>query len=300
VSLESPEEAADLAGLARRSRLEGPLDVLVRLNPAVRPETHHGLAVGAAGSKFGVLPEDLPRVVDAGGGTDGPLRWRGIHVHVGSQLGAVDAWRSAFRVALATLALQRAGLPDIDTVDIGSGFPVDDDPATVPSPARFAEEADAVLAETPLDARPSRLAIEPGRAVVARAGSLVARVLHVRDGEPRIVVLDAGMTELIRPALYGARHPIRALTSEGRPVDGRDDRWSAATVDGPVCESTDRFGDAMLPPLARGDLVAIGLTGAYGSSMASNYNGRPRAAEIAWDGTGMMVLRDRARIAALP
>jgi diaminopimelate decarboxylase len=126
----------------------------VRLNPAVRPETHHGLAVGAAGSKFGVLAEDLPRVVDAG-------RWYGRPAAVawhprprGSQLGAVDAWRSAFRVALATLALQRAACRTSTTVDIGSGFPVDDDPATVPSPARFADEADAVLAETPLDARP--------------------------------------------------------------------------------------------------------------------------------------------------
>ena len=196
------------------------VDVLIRVNPEVQPETHRGLAVGAAGSKFGVLPEELAEVVEAGGGPDGPLRWRGIHLHVGSQLGAVDAWRSAFRLGLRLLALQRAALPDFDTLDAGSGFPVDyGEEGTVPAPARFAEEAAAELAELPADARPARLAIEPGRAIVARSGWLLGRVLHVRDREQRLIVLDAGMTELIRPALYGAEHPIVALTSMGRPVD---------------------------------------------------------------------------------
>ncbi len=303
VSIESMEEAAELARLGRAARLPARMDVLVRLNPGVRPETHRGLAVGSAASKFGVLAADLPGVVEAGGGPDGPLCWRGLHIHVGSQLGAVDAWRSAFRVALATLALQRAALPDFDTLDVGSGFPVDADPDAAPGPARFAEVAGEVLDEVPADARPARLAIEPGRAVVARSGMLLGRVLHVRDRAPRLVVLDAGMTELIRPALYGARHPITALTSGGRPSDGGDaapGAWQPTRVDGPICESTDQLGEASLPPLERGDLVAIGLTGAYGSSMASTYNGRPRAVEVAWDGSDLILLRARGRRAALP
>jgi diaminopimelate decarboxylase len=138
---------------------------------------------------------------------------------------------------------------------------------------------------------------------VARSGTLLGRVLHVRDRSPRLVVLDAGMTELIRPALYGARHPIAALTSLGRPV-GEEDAGGAplelTRVDGPICESTDQLGEAELPPLARGDLVAIGLTGAYGSAMASTYNGRPRAAEVGWDGAGLTLLRARGRSANLP
>src|SRR6266496_4472715 len=97
-------------------------DVLVRINPAVAPETSYGLAVGAPSSKFGILAEELPAVIEAGGGTEGPLRWRGIHLHVGSQLGAVDAWRSAFRVGLRLLELQRAQLTDFDTLDAGGGF----------------------------------------------------------------------------------------------------------------------------------------------------------------------------------
>jgi diaminopimelate decarboxylase len=301
VSLESAGEAAALVGLAARAGVR--LDVLIRVNPEVQPETHRGLAVGAAGSKFGVFPEELAEVVEAGGGRDGPLSWRGIHIHIGSQLGAVDAWRAAFRLGLRVLNLQRAALPDFDTIDAGSGFPVDyGEEGTVPAPARFAEEAEAELKELPADARPARLAIEPGRAIVARCGWLLGRVLHVRDREQRLIVLDTGMTELIRPALYGADHPIVALTSMGRAVEPGSDggAWPIVRIDGPICESTDRLGIASLPALERGDLVAIGVAGAYGSSMSSTYNGRARAAEVAWDGEGLQVLRRRGTLASLP
>lgn len=117
----SVESAEDAGALARAAAAHGVrLDVLVRVNPAVSPETSGGLAVGAAESKFGVLAAELPSVIDAGGGATGPLRWRGIHLHVGSQLGAVDAWRSAFRIGLRLLELQRAELPDFDTLDAGA------------------------------------------------------------------------------------------------------------------------------------------------------------------------------------
>jgi diaminopimelate decarboxylase len=305
-SLESADEAAALACLAARADVR--LDVLVRLNPAVQPETHGGLAVGAAISKFGVLAEELPEVVAAGGGASGPLRWRGLHLHVGSQLGAVDSWRTAFRAGLRLLTLQRGGLPDFDTLDIGSGFPVDygseAPPAGgggVPSIDRFAAEAEAELGALPSGTRPARLAIEPGRAVVASSGWLVGRVLHVREREPRLVVLDAGMTELIRPALYGAEHPFVALTSRRRPAPDPDGPETALVrLDGPICESTDRLGAADLPPLVRGDLVAVGVAGAYGTAMASTYNGRPRPPEVGWDGERLVVLRRRGSLAALP
>jgi diaminopimelate decarboxylase len=103
-------------------------------------------------------------------------------------------------------------------------------------------------------------------------------------------VLDAGMTELIRPALYGAEHPMVALTSMGVPVEGTGSGGTVVQVHGPICESTDRLGSASLPPLQRGDLVAIGVAGAYASSMFSSYNGRPRPPEIGWDGGELMVL----------
>jgi diaminopimelate decarboxylase len=300
VSLESADEAGVLADLARRAGVL--LDVLVRLNPGVQPETHEGLAVGAATSKFGVLASELSDVIEAGGGPVGPLRWRGIHVHIGSQLGAVDAWRSALRVGLRVLSLQRAVLPAFDTLDAGSGFPVDHGEArSVPAPRLFAAAAADELDLLPASVRPGRLAIEPGRAVVAASGWIVARVLHVRERERRIVVVDAGMTELIRPALYGAEHPLVALTSMGRALDdGRPTEVTRVRVDGPICESTDRLGEASLPPLQRGDLLAIGVAGAYGSSMASTYNGRPRPAEVGWDGRSLRLLRPRGRLSGLP
>jgi diaminopimelate decarboxylase len=304
VSLESADEAESLADLAARvlpSRQQ--LDVLVRVNPAVDPETHAGLAVGRSTSKFGVAVHEVPQVVRSGGGMKGPLRWRGLHVHVGSQLASVDAWARAVTATLDAFAGH--DYPDFDTVDVGGGFPAE--AGEIPSPSDFAAAARAAAAELPSGRRPARLAIEPGRAVVARAGWLVARVLHVRErpeasgeGAVRQVVLDAGMTELVRPALYGATHPMFALTSLGAQATGEEE-VSEAVVDGPICESTDRFGTAILPTLERGDLVAIGLAGAYASAMFSSYNGRPRPPEVLVEADGRRaVLRRRGSLLALP
>ena len=221
VSLESPEEAAALAAIRRPGWPGRAWTSCTASTPTSTPETQPGLAVGAGGSKFGMTEMEIADAIERGGGPDGPLRPRGIHLHVGSQLGAVDAWRDAVRRGLAVAALWRGSIETFDTLDVGGGFPVFglDDPA--PSPARFARELPALLEATPADRRPTRLAIEPGRFLVARSGWLLARVLHVRDRGGRQVVLDAGMTELIRPALYGARHRIVALTSLGLAVDGQ-------------------------------------------------------------------------------
>lgn len=281
VALESPDEAAELAGLARAAGVT--LDVLYRLNPDVAPETQVGLAVGAGATKFGMTETEIGAAITAGGGPDGALRPRGIHLHVGSQLGAVDAWRDAVRKGLALAALWRGTIPTFDTLDVGGGFPVAPEDQPAPTPARFARELPALLAAIPADRRPTRLAIEPGRVLVARAGWLMARVLHVRERGGRQVVIDAGMTELIRPALYGARHPIVALTVGGRPVmrvAGNPPDSAPTRVEGPICESTDALGSHDLPPLRRGDLVAIADAGAYAASQRSSYNGRPRPAHV--------------------
>ena len=299
-ALESPEEAAALADRARVAGLgrdgRPPLDVLLRLNPDVTPETQAVLAVGAGGSKFGMTETELSAAVERLAATDGAIRPRGIHLHVGSQLGAVDAWRDAVRRGLALLGLLRGGLPDVDTLDVGGGFAVVGLHDVAPRPGRFARELPELLETIPSDRRPSRFAIEPGRFVVARAGWLVARVLHVRDRGGRQAVLDTGMTELIRPALYGAEHPIVALTSDGRPTDvGVTPHGVEATsVHGPICESTDELGTHDLPPLRRGDLVAIRDTGAYAASQSSTYNGRPRPAQVILETDGRLIL-GRAR-----
>ncbi|MGZ8501270.1 MAG: diaminopimelate decarboxylase family protein [Candidatus Limnocylindrales bacterium] len=305
VAIESADEAARLAGLARNAGLAG-LDVLLRFNPAVEPETQLALAVGAGTSKFGLADDELAAAIEAGGGADGPLRWRGIHLHVGSQLGAVDAWRDAVRRALAIVALVGGGLADFDTLDVGGGFPVATAGEVVPRPERFARELPALLETVPADRRPSRLAVEPGRFLVARAGWLIGAVLHVRERGGRMVVLDAGMTELIRPALYSARHRIVALTSLGRSIDPRSAAGARSAADepaevhGPICESTDALGRHDLPPLHRGDLVAIRDAGAYGASFGSTYNGRLRPPQVILEPDGRLTLaRRRGSLAAL-
>jgi diaminopimelate decarboxylase len=340
IAVESIDESEARGSIARRARRAGRLDarlaVLLRLNPEVAPETLPGLAVGSGRSKFGLGEAELAAAIEAGGGPGGPLAWRGLHLHVGSQLGAVDAWRDAARRGLNLLALWRGALPDFDTLDLGGGFPVGPLGTPMPGPARFARELGPLLEAIPPDRRPTRLAVEPGRFLVARAGILLARVLHVRrrpDGA--MAVLDAGMTELIRPALYGARHGIAAVTSLGRPeasvalpaidsaaadraTSGGASAGEAPTarpplggasvagdleltrVEGPICESTDALGEHLLPPLRRGDLVAILDAGAYGSSLSSRYNGRPRPAEVLLGpGGSIRLARRRGSIASL-
>jgi diaminopimelate decarboxylase len=317
LALESTDEIGQLVALAARAGLgrdgRPPIDILLRLNPDVAPETHAGLAVGAGGSKFGMTEGEVAAGLDLAAASGGVLRPRGLHLHVGSQLGAVDAWRDAVRRALAVLALLKGNAPELDTLDLGGGFPVGPIGEPSPGPERFARELPALLESIPADRRPTRLAIEPGRFLVARAGWLVGRVLHVRDRDGRQVVIDAGMTELIRPALYGASHEIVALTSLGVDVDpGRppaahgDPATEAvapgdvAAVHGPICESTDALGEHRLPPFRRGDLVAIRDAGAYGASLASTYNGRRRPPQVllAPDGT-LTLARRRGSLASL-
>jgi diaminopimelate decarboxylase len=293
IAVESAEESAMLAAMASQVGLtatESRLNVLLRLNPEVEPDTHAGLAVGSGSSKFGLRQGELADAIERGGGAGGPLRWGGVHLHVGSQLTGVTVWQEAVRRALTVFARWKPTLPNFDVLDVGGGFPVAPAGETMPGPAEFAEALRTVLEAAPDDQRPGLLAIEPGRYLTARAGWIVARVLHVREGrgpagEP-LAVIDAGMTELIRPALYGARHEIYALTAGGQP--------RSTLVEGPICESTDRLGTHRLPPLHRGDLVAIMDAGAYASSMSSRYNGRARPAEVLLEAGGSLRL-GRAR-----
>ena len=308
LALELPDEAEAVVRLARRARLgadgRAPLDLLFRLNPDVVPETSAGLAVGAGSSKFGMTGTELIATVErVTADADGAVVARGIHLHVGSQLGAVASWRAAVRRGLAVLAFLRGGLDVFDTLDLGGGFAIGPFDHPGPQPEHFARELGGLLETIPEDRRPRMLAVEPGRFLVARAGWLVARVLHVRDRGGRLVVLDAGMTELIRPALYGARHEVVALTSLGRPaaIDGPVARpLEPAAVEGPICESTDHLGKHLLPLLRRGDLVAVRDAGAYATSLGSTYNGRPRPPQVMLErGGALRLARRRGRIADL-
>jgi diaminopimelate decarboxylase len=296
LSAESADEIAQLRLLADRYGLGGrgpaPVDLLVRLNPQVQPETRAELAVGAAASKFGMSREEIAGLAVRGQLDGGGLRLRGVHVHVGSDLRDVRAWAQAGVRAAALLADLARVVPGgtLDTICFGGGFPVG--PAA-PAPAQFRGALEAALAEAGL-ALPARPAIEPGRFLVGPAGWLVSSVLHVRQDRPAAqqVVLDAGMTELIRPALYGSHHRVHAIAT-------RSACGAAAfptLLEGPLCESTDSLGTHQLPPLRRGDLVAIQDAGAYAASFTSRYNGRPQPAEVLlWPG-GSLQRCDRPRL----
>jgi diaminopimelate decarboxylase len=279
--VESADELAALqavaAGLRARARFG------LRVNPDVEAGLHPYLRTGHHQTKFGLpvrTAVELYRRVAAG---DYPnLDPVGVHVHVGSQLAGPDDLAAGAAVALEVLqAGRRFGLP-LDRVDVGGGLPVDYDGGPVPSAEEFA------AALTPLVAGAgAELEVEPGRALVARAGVLVAKVLAVKPWPGgRAVVVDTGMHHLIRPALYQARHrvvPVRLGSPTGPG-------WLV----GPICESADVLASGVpLPDLAPGDLVAVLDAGAYGMAMASNYNGQPRPAEVVVTGGEALMTRRR-------
>ncbi len=246
---------------------------LVRVNPALEPGTHQHLATGAATSKFGLPVEAalaLAREVRAAG------RLAGFHVHAGSMIrdpGVYD------EVQAVLVPLYRA-LPGLELVDLGGGFAVPDAPL-----AAFGARAGALAR-----ALGAGLVLEPGRSLVAEAGTLLTRVLHVKpEGPRRHVIADAGMAELLRPALYGAEHPIRVVASRDRTegVAAAAPDGPLSDLDGPLCENADRLGRALpLPPVASGDLLAVEQAGAYGFAMASNYASSLRPAEVVVDDGG--------------
>jgi diaminopimelate decarboxylase len=281
INVESLSELRRLSELAAaRSQTAR---VAIRVNPDVGADTHSDIATGRKEDKFGIaygeamdayrLATELPGVEPVG-----------LAVHIGSQIVDLGASRAAFeRIAGVVVALRGEGL-SVQQVDLGGGLTVpygDDLPAT---PAQYADMVRGVFGS--LDVA---LAFEPGRFMVAAGGVLVARVVYVKEGERRIVVVDAAMNDLVRPAMYKAEHRILPV----REPAPRAGRWLADVV-GPVCETTDTFTrDRKLPPLAEGDLVAFMTAGAYGAAMSSTYNTRPLVPEVLVDGARFAVIRAR-------
>jgi diaminopimelate decarboxylase len=258
------EQAAAAAGGA-------PLRVALRVNPGIATPGHHYVATGHEEAKFGVSAE---QALDAWGKR---CRWPhlqldGLHVHVGSQLLEPAPLERALSVALGLIeAAGRRRVP-LRLLNLGGGFGVGYDDAR----REFPIESHAARLVRRVAGLELDWVFEPGRWLVAPAGVLIAEVLWVkrRDGR-RFVVLGAGMNDFLRPALYHARHRLV-------PIGPRPGALEPAVVVGPVCESADVFDrEALLPPVERGDLIAVLDAGAYGASMASNYNGRGRLPELA-------------------
>lgn len=247
---------------------------LVRLNPGFDPHTHEHLATAAASSKFGLTQGEAVRLAEQVA-ADGSLA--GFHVHAGSMLTEPVVAQLVVR-ALAPLY---ARFPGLSLVDVGGGFAVPDAPL-----AAFAAEYTAFARAHGL-----QLMVEPGRVLVAEAGVLLTRVLHVKSGERRHVIADAGMADLLRPALYAARHPVRLVGEGAATMTG-----AQTDVDGPLCENADRLArDVDLGAVSPGALLAVEQAGAYGFAMASNYASSLRPAEVVWDGTELSLARRRER-----
>ena len=277
----------ELDRIAGRARALGTtVRVALRVNPDIDARSHPHISTGLKTNKFGT-PIDEARQVYRDHARQPGLEPVGVHVHVGSQITALDPLRdAAARVVALAKTLAGDGIA-LEHIDLGGGLGISYDGSAVPTVEDYAAAILPALEGSGFD-----LVVEPGRALIAAAGILLARVVDRKAyaGGPQFVVLDAGMTELMRPALYGAFHRIVAVT----PRPGALQRYE---VVGPLCESSDIFGrDRELPPLDVGDLVAILDAGAYGSVMASTYNRRPFPPEVLVDGDTWRVIRRRQTI----
>ncbi len=258
--------------------------VAFRVNPDIDAKTHPYVSTGLRENKFGVAHGDAERLYRHAATLAG-IELVGIGCHIGSQLtGSAPFAEAARRVAELASRLQAAGIA-LRHIDIGGGIGIryqDEAPEPV---GRFLEAALRALA-----GRKETVIVDPGRSIVGNAGVLLTRVEYVKPGEPRsFLVVDAAMNDLIRPALYGAWHEVR-------PVRESDSGGALYDVVGPVCESADFLAKGRRLVAAEGDLLAVMSAGAYGMCMSSNYNSRPRAAEVLVDGSRANLVRRRESV----
>lgn len=286
-NLESLPEAEMLSEVASAMGVTAP--VAFRVNPDVVAGTHAKISTGAAHNKFGIPIADAPaavaRIADLPG-----LAFRGLALHIGSQLTSLAPLEAAFTKLGAMIATLRAAGHRVDTADLGGGLGLSYDPSQ-PAPPSIADYGAMVARVT--RGWDARLIFEPGRLIVGGAGVLLTEVVRVKPGAAQpFVILDAGMNDLIRPTLYDAWHGIEAVTP-------REARMTADVV-GPVCETGDTFATAReMAAVAAGDLVMIRTAGAYAATMANTYNSRPLAPEVLVDGDRWAVIRPRQSFEAM-
>jgi diaminopimelate decarboxylase len=278
---ESEEEIRRISEAARaRGRT---VRVGLRVNPDIDARSHPYISTGLRENKFGVDIAEAPDILRRAREVPG-IRVVGVQCHIGSQIKELDPLVDAVR---EVVELSRRLLADgfaLETVDLGGGLGIDyHHGGRLPGPTQFAGRVLPLLRELPL-----RVVLEPGRSIVARAGALLTRVLYVKQNRSRtFVIVDAGMNDLLRPALYDAHHRIEPVVSRGRPVREVD-------VVGPVCETGDFLARGRpLEEVTPGELLAVRDAGAYGICMSSNYNMRPRAAEVLVEEGSARLIRRR-------
>jgi diaminopimelate decarboxylase len=282
INVESGPELLRLAAVARRLQVRAP--IALRVNPDVDPKTHPYIATGLRESKFGVTVAEARRLY-AAAVRDPHLDVRGVACHIGSQITTLRPFVDAVgRVRRLAEELAAAGIR-LRHLDVGGGLGVTYKDEAPPSPAEY-----GAAIRKALDGWAGRVHLEPGRVLVGNAGVLLTRVLYVkRHGRKTFVVVDAAMNDLVRPAFYDAWHAIEPVVAPPRSA-----RAVTCDVVGPVCESSDFLarGRRLVPP-AEGDLLCVRTAGAYGFTMSSNYNSRPRAAEVLVSGDAAGLARAR-------
>jgi diaminopimelate decarboxylase len=290
------ESEAELDAIARVAAAKNTVaPIALRVNPDVDPRTHRYISTGKKESKFGMDIERALRVAETAASTTG-VRMIGIHMHIGSQITSIEPYVGAVAKGVDLIGrLRNLGHP-IAWYNMGGGYGI---AYRGPEAKPIEQFAGAILPG--IKAAGCRLAIEPGRVIAGNAGILVSRVLYTKEsGDKRFLIQDAAMNDLIRPALYESFHRIWPVAvPAGSPAPPDDFEAAIAGTEpwdvvGPVCESGDFLAkDRALPRLDRGDLLAIFSAGAYGMVMASNYNTRPRAAEILVAGDHPRLVRRR-------
>ncbi len=266
----------------RALRLGKRAPVSLRVNPDVDRPTHPYISTGLKKNKFGVDKERALAAYLAALELPG-IEIRGIDFHIGSQITNLSPFVDAVDAVTALLRdLKRHGI-EVRFLDVGGGLGITYGDETPPLPADYVEAVKNALANLPVT-----LIVEPGRAIVGNAGILLTRVLYRKEGSSKeFVIVDSGMNDLLRPSIYGAFHAIW-------PVSAREGAPFTADVVGPICESGDFLAkDRQMQPVAPGDLLAVMIAGAYGFSMSSNYNSRPRAAEVMVSGDRFVIVRER-------
>ena len=296
-NIESEAELNNLIRLAKEnnSASNKKPKAALRVNPDVDPKTHTYTTTGKKETKFGVDIERA-RKIFAEFGKNNSVALCAIHIHLGSAGHTIKPYVEAIEKILALIEQLRSDGFTIEAVDIGGGYGADYITGTAPTAADYAAAIVPLLKDKNL-----KLILEPGASIAANAAILVTQVLYLKTGgEKKFVIVDAGMNDLIRPPLYGAFHFIWPVKVDKKFVPDRRDKDLKPTgtevvdVVGPICEPTDFFAkDRALPPVKRGDIISIFTAGAYGFSMASNYNARPRPAEVLVDGSRFSIIRRR-------
>jgi len=296
IGLFNTESEAEFENLSRLAAAAGgQVRAALRVNPDVDPKTHRYITTGKKETKFGVDIERAERFFELYG-RDDHVRLDAIHLHIGSPVYSVQPYVEAITKTLELMArLEKKGF-HVRTLDIGGGFGADYEQGRSPSAADYAAEIVPLLADTGLE-----IILQPGRPIAANAGVLVARVQYVKQGgERNFLIVDAAMTDLLRPALYEAEHFVYpAALADGAEAPQRSPAYAApggtkVDVVGGVCESSDFLAqDRVLPPMQRGDLLVVFSAGAYGLVMASQYNSRPRAPEVLVAGDSWHLIRRR-------